>query len=156
MTASGTLILALGNPIRGDDGVGLAVLDSLKNSDALPENATLLSHCGGGLLNMLLAGQYERVVIVDAAMMGFPPGEWRRFTLQEANLEKAGSSDRLSLHEANLAETISLASTLGIDLPEVIIYGVQPENLTGSSKISAPVKRAIPNLRDAILHEVSP
>lgn len=151
-----TLILALGNPIRGDDGVGLAVLNSLECSKALPENTDLLSYSGGGLLNLLLTGHYERVIIVDAAMMGCPPGEWRRFALQEVNLEKTGTSDRLSLHEASLAEIISLAKALGITLPEVIIFGVQPENLSQSSTISEPVKQSIPRIRDAILKEASP
>jgi hydrogenase maturation protease len=154
-TPSVTLVLAIGNPLCADDGAGLAVLESLEQSHSIPETACLFSHPGAGLLDLLLTEHYEKVIIIDAALMGYSPGEWKRFSLKEATPEENQSHDLASLHEAGLIETIKLASAMGISLPEVTIFGVQPGSLEQSPGLSVPVKEAVPAITAAILEEIN-
>ena len=150
----GTLVLSLGNPLRGDDGVGSAVLEALIASICLPENVVLLDGYRGGLLNALLCQEYGRVIVVDAALLGELPGSWRRFTLDDARLAQIDLSSCKTLHNASLAEVLALAEVLNITLPEIIIYGIQPGEIEWSLSLSEPVCRIIPDVCTAILNDL--
>jgi hydrogenase maturation protease len=147
-----TLVVGLGNPLRGDDGVGIRVVQALAEYD-LPHNVEVLD--GGtqglGLVN-LLEGQ-QRVIFVDAADVGQTPGNFVRFTLSEARL--LGNETQLSVHTAGLREALLLAQALKMLPPEVIIFGMQPESLAWESGLSPPVEAGLANLISAIMVELS-
>jgi hydrogenase maturation protease len=147
-----TLIIGLGNPLRGDDGVGVRVVQTLATYD-LPPNIRVID--GGtqglGLVN-LMEGQ-QRVIIVDAADIGTSPGQFVRFTLSEARL--LGDEKSLSIHAAGLREALLLAQALDMLPPEVIIYGVQPLTLAWDSTLSSSIEAGLPSLTSAILAEVA-
>jgi hydrogenase maturation protease len=105
---------------------------------------------GVGLVN-LLAGR-ARVIIVDAAEMGFTPGEFRRFTPEQVAL--TGSAQRFSLHRSGVADTLALARELKIELPEIIFFGVQPASVEWRDSLSPAVQAAVPRVIEAILNQV--
>ncbi|RKT45378.1 hydrogenase maturation protease [Thiocapsa rosea] len=140
-----TLILALGNPLRGDDGVGAAVLDALP---ALPAGVTGLDGGTPGLGLVLSLQGYDRVIIVDAAEMGEAPGTWRRFTPD--CLRTPNSDLRGTLHDAGLAEALVLGEALGVLPSEIIIFGIQPEEIGWAPGLTRAVAAAIPGLCEAI------
>jgi hydrogenase maturation protease len=150
--APGTLVLALGNPLRGDDGVGAEVLLALER--LAPQDVNLLD--GGTMgLNMLLAMQgYHRVIIVDSGNIGRAPGEWGCFTADELLLQSVGDQLAMTLHNAGLAEALTVGATLGILPPEIIIYAVQPMDIGWLQGLSEPVQQAIPEVCAAILTDV--
>jgi len=150
----GMLVLSLGNPLRGDDGVGSAVLEALSASTILPEDVILLDGYRGGLLNALLCQEYKRVIVVDAALLGGLPGSWRRFTLDDAKLAQIDLSSCKTLHNASLAEVLSLAEALDLTLPEVVIFGVQPKEIEWSLNLSEPVCKIVPDVCAAILNDL--
>jgi hydrogenase maturation protease len=43
-----TVVLGLGNPLMGDDGLGLAVLDRLREEWELPDTVELVDAAPGG------------------------------------------------------------------------------------------------------------
>jgi hydrogenase maturation protease len=145
------LILGLGNPLQGDDGVGCRVVEAL-GARALPDNVEVTD--GGtpgiGLLN-LLEGRM-RVIIVDAAEMGLAPGEFRRFTPDAIAL--TGAAQRLSLHRSGVADALALAQALKIELPDIVFFGVQPARVEWSDVLSPAVQDAVPRVIDAILDEL--
>ena len=64
-----SLIIGLGNPLRGDDGVGVRVVQALAER-ALPAGVEVVDGGTQGLgLVSLLEGQ-KRVILVDAADVG--------------------------------------------------------------------------------------
>ncbi len=146
-------MLALGSPLRGDDGVGKAVIECLQRRE-LPPGVTLLDGGTPGLETILLFEGYTRVLIVDAAEMGQPPGEWRRFTTQDATLIANDLHARVTVHYAGLAEALALGEALGMLPGEIVIYGVQPQSIDWSQTLSAPVQAAIPAVCAAILAEL--
>jgi hydrogenase maturation protease len=151
---SKTLVLGLGNPLRGDDGVGPAVIAALQ-AHPLPPEVTLLDGGAPGLETALLFEGYRRAVIVDAAAMGEAPGTWRRFTPAEARLPLKEAGMRGTLHDAGLAEALALAEALGLLPPELVFYGVQPAEVGWAPGMSAPVATAVPAVCAAILHELT-
>ena len=70
-----------------------------------------------GLETVLLFEGYQRVIIVDAADMGLPPGTWRRFTPDTAQIRSSEAALGGTLHTAGLAEALALARALNL-LPD--------------------------------------
>jgi hydrogenase maturation protease len=146
-----TLVLALGNPHRGDDGAGPAVAAALQASP-LPRNTSVVDGGTPGLETALLLQGYRRAIIVDAADMGLEPGEWARWQFGQADLEAAAMVE--SLHEAGLAEALTLGEALGILPAEIVLYGIQPHETGWGEGLSASVAAAIPAVRVAIAQEL--
>ena len=146
-----TLVLGLGNPLRGDDGVGVCVARMLAEG-SLPADVEVVDGGTQGLgLVSLLEGR-RRAIVVDAAHVGRAPGEFVRFRLEEARLpgeEEAG----FSVHEAGLREALLLAQALGILPGEVIFFGVQPAHVEWEAGLSPQVEAALPRLAEAVQAE---
>ncbi|MBK8987754.1 MAG: hydrogenase maturation protease [Chloroflexi bacterium] len=150
-----TLVLALGNLLRGDDGVGTAVCQSLLAYHPLPEGVELLDGGTPGLETALLLEGCQRAIIIDAADMGLPPGEWRRFLPGDGRLPSRDAHLRGTMHYAGLAEALALGDALGILPPEVVIYGIQPEDVGWQEGLSAAVATAVPQVAAAVWRELS-
>jgi hydrogenase maturation protease len=151
MCAAETLILGLGNLLRKDDGVGPRVVAELARR-SLPEGVTALDAGAAGLDLLALLDGPQRVIIVDAADMGRTPGQFVRFTPDEAQL--IDSEEAFSFHAMGLAEALALARALGRSLPELVVFGVQPESLDWGEGLSPAVEIALPRLVEAVFREL--
>ncbi len=151
-TTASTLILGVGNTLRGDDGLGPKVIDWLSERD-LPPGVKLVDGGTSGLaIVSQLMGQ-QRAIIVDAADVDRAPGEWQRFSLDGVRLKRNDTT--FSLHFAGLTEALALAEALKILPEEVIIYGVQPARVDWVSELSAEVQAVVPIVGRAVLREVT-
>jgi hydrogenase maturation protease len=143
-----TLVIGLGNFLRGDDGVGVRVAQILA-AQALPDDVEVVDGGTQGLGIVNLMEGRQRVILVDAADVGIDSGEFVRFTLDEARL--LGDDRHLSVHAAGLRDALALEV-----LPdEVVIFGVQPANLEWDSTLSPQVEAALPSLVAAVWAEVA-
>jgi hydrogenase maturation protease len=146
-SATHTLILGLGNPLRGDDGVGSAVIAMLRSprfAAALPPTCTLRDGGTPGLETALLLDGYGRALIIDAAEMGLDPGGVRIFAPDEVRLHIQAAGLRSFTHMAGLAEALALGAALG-DMPaEIAIVGIQPASLNWEIGLSPAVAAAVP------------
>ncbi len=152
-TQQTTLILGVGNPLRGDDAVGVLAIERLGNRQAdLPSHVAIVDGGTAGLGLIPLFEDYHRVILVDAVPMNKPPGTIRRFEWQDTRI--LGHGQTLSLHESDLSDALILAHTLGCLPPEIVIYGVQPLHMDWDQPMSDAVSRALPALVDALINEV--
>ncbi len=159
---SNVLVLGLGNPLRGDDGVGPRVVAELERCE-LPEGVEVLDGGTGGLDLLQIIEGREQVVIVDAAQVDaqgqvLTPGQFVRFAPDEARLASLPgdpSTRCLSFHHAGVADVLDLARALGRPLPRIVIFAVQPEQIGWGEGLSADVERKLPALVDAVLDEVN-
>jgi hydrogenase maturation protease len=147
-----TLVIGLGNPLRGDDGVGVRVAGVLAER-VLPRDVEVVDGGTQGLGIVSLMEGRQRVILVDAADMGRAPGAFVRFNLDDVRL--MGKDDRLSIHGAGLRDSLLLAQALGTLPDEVTIFGVQPAKLEWESALSPEVEASLPALVEAILLEAS-
>ena len=76
------LILGLGNPLMGDDGAGIQIVEELKKSD-LPEYVDVIDGGTAGVGLIDLMSGYSRVIVVDAVRVdeGTPQKEVSLTTL---------------------------------------------------------------------------
>jgi len=150
-----TIVLALGNPLRGDDGVGIAIINALEANPRLPKGVDLIDGGTPGVDTSLLLQGYHRAIIVDAAEMGLLPGTWAQFVLNDNTFLKPNDVDQpISVHSAGLAEALELGYTLGILPDDITICGIQPSTIGWSSGLSNPVQEAIPAICSAILENL--
>ncbi len=117
-----TLVVGLGNPILGDDGVGWQVIDEL---DELEHGeASLQQACVGGVLLMELLVGYRRAIIVDAIIdpEDEPGTVWCK---PLAAVETRVASHLDSPHDAPLPAAIEAGRAMGADLPsEIEVVGI--------------------------------
>lgn len=144
----GIRVIGIGNPLRGDDGIGPAVVDMLAR-EGLPDGVELID---GGEAGLGLVGLMEgavRVVLIDAAEMGADPGAFRVFRLDEAlvNAEMSGCS----IHNARAGAAIQMANALGCLPPEVTVVGVQPGQMGWGMTFSPEVSRILRRVVEVVL-----
>ena len=144
-------IIAVGNSFYGDDGVGAAVLDRIRQDEVFPGAELVDVHTDAlALLDHLAVG--EKNVVVDAAQMGLEPGSAVGFRPDEVRLKI--KSDHLSMHGFGLAEAFDLAGRLDKMPADVLIVGVEPERVELNRGLSDVVKEAVPRILSIIQAEV--
>lgn len=145
------LVLGIGNPLMGDDGVGIHVIELLAGTE-LPPNVTVKA---AGLPGWGLPSWFDsktNVILVDAMQMGEPPGTWKRFLPEEIRVEM--ESGTLSLHQTDLACGLALSQALDL-LPEnLLIYGIEPDGLEPGAPLSPAVTASLPKLIANIMLDV--
>lgn len=146
-----TLILGLGNPLLGDEGIGGRVIEELRGLE-LPAGVELADGGTAGLGLIGLMEGYQRVIIVDAADMGRPPGHVVRFTPSEVQFKTAEAP--LSLHQIGLGEALVVAEALEMAPAELIIIGIQPGRIEAGVGLSPEVEGAIPQAIRMVLDEL--
>ncbi len=135
-----TLVVGLGNPILGDDGVGWRVAEGLRPALAGRDVDVACLSLGGLALVEHLAG-YRRAIIVDAMTTGAAPG-----TLHDVPAaDLAGARHTASAHDLGLTAALDLGRTLGLELPEEIrVVGVEAlPDFAFRETLSTPVAEAI-------------
>jgi hydrogenase maturation protease len=136
-----TLVLALGNILRADDGVGAVVVSLLEDYPAVPD-VDLLDGGTPGFETVLLMQDYAHVIVIDAADMELAPGEWRQFSPDEVRLKSRDLHLRGTLHYAGLAEALSLGAALDLLPPHITIIGVQPASIEWEMGLTDAVQAA--------------
>ncbi len=142
-------ILGIGNPLRGDDGVALAVLERLTAQKRREWDLQELSSDAFGLLEHLL-DNYP-VILIDSAEIGKEPGEYACFDVSQVSLKQASSF--VSTHGFSFAEVLLMARGLG-SVASVSIVAVQPESLEFGTGLSESVRKALPAIEAAVLEEI--
>jgi hydrogenase maturation protease len=140
-----TLVIGLGNPILGDDGVGWKVVKELKLAIDHQMPVEIDTAALGGLSLMERLISYERVIIVDSMETGNSPvGSVSVFPLASLPDPMAGHS--ASTHDATLITALRTAEKLGVDIPkQVDIVAIEAENVYDfTEELSPPVAAAVP------------
>jgi hydrogenase maturation protease len=141
-----TIIIGLGNPILGDDGVGWKVIAELSNIN-LGNSQTIDIDClsNGGLTLMERLVGYHRAILVDALQTGqYAPGTVMCLQLDDLPDRKTGHMS--SAHDVNFKTALQLGREMGIRLPEqIIIIGIEAQRVIDfSEELSTGVEAAVP------------
>lgn len=153
------LIVGLGNPVLGDDGIGWRVAEEVRRALAgtgLP--ATVESLALGGLRLMEHLVGWQAAILIDALSTGRnPPGTVTAFPLEALVDPQAGHLG--SVHDASLPTALQLGQALGALLPQQIwIVAVEAQMMYEFTEaLSPPVEAAIAPATQkvlAILHDL--
>jgi hydrogenase maturation protease len=149
-----TLVIGLGNPILGDDGVGWIVADKVQAALSNPKSTihnpqSIEVDCAslGGLSLMERLTGSERVILVDAIFTGMQPvGTVSLFLLDELPDLSAGHS--ASAHDTSLRNALHVGRDMQVPLPDdenVNIITIEAEGVYDfSQELSPAVAAAVP------------
>jgi len=140
-------IVALGNPLMGDDGAGPAALERLRGM-ALPLGVALLDAGTAGLGLLHILADLDLVVLVDAVDFGGAPGEIRTFTPSEACSRRPVP---LSLHEGDALQIVALAERLGQCPRCIAVCAIQPARIAPAQGLTASVAARLPALSEEVI-----
>ena len=149
-----TLVLGIGNPILGDDGVGFHVaqeLAKLIEDDAIAVEDTSTS--GLNLLDFIRG--YDRVIIIDAIKTDeCEPGEIYRLRPEDFSKSVHLAT---SLHDTNLPTVIEMGNKLlPEEMPhEIAIFAIEVEEIDKfTEEMTVKVKEAVPKVLNLVLGEL--
>ena len=144
-----TLVVGLGNPILGDDGIGWRVAEKIQAS--APQLEVDFLALGGLSLMERLIG-YDRVIIIDAIQTSDGQiGAVFCFSLDDLPDLSAGHTT--AIHDTSLKTAMTLGRSMGAELPEeVIVVGVEAKHVYDfSEELSPAVAAAIPKATQTVL-----
>ena len=133
------LIVACGNPDRGDDAAGPLVADRLRSLGIPAEKRT-----GEGLDLLESWSGAESVIIVDAVVTGAPAGTISVWDAHRAPVVR--DVFRASTHAFGVAEAVDLGRALGRLPKSLTIYGIEAAQFEQGSPPSPPVLAAVEQL----------
>lgn len=147
---SATLVIGVGNSTRGDDGAGIELARRLRER----RTPGALVRESSGEMGALLEcwSGHDRVVVVDAARSGAPPGTVRRFEAHASPLP--ASLLRTSSHALGVADAVEMARGLGTLPSIVIVYAIEGAAFSIGARLSAPVRRAVARVERSVLREM--
>lgn len=120
------LVIGVGNDLRRDDGVGRVVASTIEAMELPGVSVMTRSQLVPELVEAM-AGS-DRVVVVDASIGS---------TSITTRLVAAGT-DTAMTHHGSPESLVSLARTIGLELPDVYVVGVPAADLGLGEGLTAP------------------
>jgi len=144
-------VIAVGNELMGDDGIGPAILNAL-SGESLPEGVDLIDGGTGGMSLLHVIKDYNRVIFIDSGDFGGVPGEIRVFTPKDVHSIK--KMCRYSLHEVDLAEIIHISQKIGEAPGIMVIVAVQPRRIEINTSLSPEIIDAVPQAVKEVISQI--
>ncbi|MCO5191126.1 MAG: hydrogenase maturation protease [Anaerolineae bacterium] len=150
-TQYGTLLVGLGNPILGDDGVGWRVVEAVEAQlNGAEIDVAYLSLGGLSLMEQLIG--YERVIIVDSIQTeGGAVGDVYQFDLEALPEPSTGHST--AAHDTSLQTALAIGRKLNANLPsyiKVVAIETHP-SFDFSDELTPAIVAAIPEAARTVL-----
>lgn len=146
------MVIGVGNPFRGDDGVGHRVVDLFsqhqrsesRDSGQVPGRPFELGWSDGEPTRLIEAWHGVDVcVVVDAMVTGAPPGTVRVF---DGFVDDLPARSPTSSHGSGVAEAVALGEALD-DLPgRLIVVGVEVSTVAEGTDLSPRVQASVPRV----------
>lgn len=153
---SKTLVIGLGNPIIGDDGVGWRIAEQvsirLQRQPAINGPVMVERLSVGGLALMERLVGCRRAILIDAITIGeSDAGDLLCVSLNALPDRSAGHLD--SAHDASLQTAMEVGRSMGYQLPrEVWVVGVRARQVREfSDRLSWPVAAAVQPATEKVL-----
>jgi len=143
------VVIGLGSPLMGDDGIGCHVAETLAADSRLPAGAEVIA---GGTDLLRHAGRMEgqsRVIVIDAVRDDSPPGT---ITVWDDGL--AGLDDRQEhVHHLSVVQAVKL---LRMIVPaRFTLVGIAVSGAGLGSGLSPAIAARVPAIVDQVLLELA-
>lgn len=146
------VVIGLGNPLMGDDGLGLAVLAELRARYALPEAVELVDGGTWGMNLLPIIEDANDLILIDAIDADQPAGTFVRL---EADRLPRYLATKISAHQIDLRDVLGLAELRGTLPPATVALGLQPESIELRNSLSAALRRGVATLADEVVLELA-
>ncbi len=145
------LVLGIGNILLRDEGVGVRVIERMREMP-VPEDVELVDGgtAGADLLEVL--AERRKVIVIDAVQSECEPGTVLRFTADEL-VRPDGVG--MSLHEVGLGESLIMTRQLGCEPEDVVVFGITPKNIESGLELTEEIAASVPKVIELVLAEIA-
>ena len=146
------IVLGYGNSLRGDDGVGVGIVQKLETM-GLPDRIKVIEGGIRGIDALINTGEFEKLIIIDSVISGGKEGSLYRMTVPE--LPETNNVD-LSTHGSSWIGFLKTAVESGEQerWSKVIFYGIEIKNTKPGTKLSPKIADKIPEYVNSILEDL--
>lgn len=145
--------MGLGNILLGDEGVGVRVIERLREQYDFPKEVQVLD---GGTLGLDLLPYVQdtsRLVVVDAVQANKPPGTLVRLAADEIPIFL--DVFKVSAHQEGLQDLLAVAALKGYLPQDVVFWGAQIESLRVGLALSPVVAKQLETLVENVVWELA-
>lgn len=147
-----TAVLGIGNLLLRDEGAGIHAIRALRDRFTPPEGLELIDGGTMGLDLLPYIEGRERLLIVDAANFGAPPGT---IEVLEGDRVRRFLDSKFSVHQIGLPDMLFAAEFQGNLPPEVCIVGIQPETIETGLEMSRKIMENFEAFVQTIIKKLS-
>jgi hydrogenase maturation protease len=142
-------VIGIGNPLRRDDGIGIVLLDQLRDCrEDFLSDVSLVDGGIGGMNILHLIDDFDIVIFIDAIDFHAPVGEICFFSFDD--VKESRKKQNIGTHVQDVLEVLYVAQKLG-SLPEkIFIFGVQPSDLSYGVGVSSLIEKKLQFLTDSL------
>jgi hydrogenase maturation protease len=146
------VVIGVGNPLMGDDGLGIAALERLRNGWRIEPHLELLD---GGTWGLNLLPHVEAancVLFIDAIDTAADPG-----TLVELEREDIPRflASKLSPHQIDVKEVLALAELRGTLPEKLVAVGLQPASVEMRASLSPELTSRLNDLLESVIRRLA-
>ena len=145
------LILGIGNLLLKDEGVGVHVVERLKEMQ-LPDNVEVLDGGTAGLDLVDFIEGRRKLIVVDAVNADEKPGSI--FRLTEENLDIKPKAI-MSFHDIDFLDALHMSQVMNSKPEEVVVIGIQPKDMSGGLELSPEIEERIPDIIKLVMKELN-
>ncbi|HEX6736150.1 MAG TPA: HyaD/HybD family hydrogenase maturation endopeptidase [Azonexus sp.] len=144
------LVLGIGNLLWADEGFGVRCVEALHAGWSFPDHVTLMDGGTQGLYLLPYVQEADCLLVFDAVDYGDAPGSLRVVVGDE--VPRFMGAKKMSLHQTGFQEVLMAAELTGKLPGELVLLGVQAEELEDYGGSLRPSVRAqmVPALNRAL------
>lgn len=147
------LVIGVGNPYRGDDGVGVAVIDRLR--DQGHANIEVVEESGESVALISRWTGRRFVIMVDAVSSGAVPGTIARIECSGGSWQVGPRASAASTHGLGVADAVELGMVLDRLPDRLLIFGIEAGEVANGRGLTDAVAAVVDDVVGAIVDEVS-
>lgn len=137
------LVLGIGNLLWADEGFGVRCVEQLLADWELPPGVQVMDGGTQGLYLLPYIQAARRLIVFDAVDYGLPPGTIK--LVEGDDVPRFMGAKKMSLHQTGFQEVLAAAVLTGRAPQELLLIGVQPEELDDyGGSLRAVVKARVP------------
>src|SRR5574341_2272777 len=146
-----TVVIGLGNPLMGDDGLGLAALAKLTAEWSLPGDVELVDGGTWGMTLLPVVERARRLLLIDAIDVAAAPGSVH---LLDRDRIPRYLATKISPHQVDMHDVLALAQLRGTFPEHAVALGIQPATVEFGNALSEIVRCRLDELVRAVVAQL--
>jgi hydrogenase maturation protease len=147
-----TVVIGLGNPLMGDDGVGIAALERLRATWQVPEGVELVDGGTWGMNLLPIIEDAGAVLLIDAITTGAAAGT--EVVVPRTRLPRYLAT-KISPHQVDLCDVLALAELRGTLPDRTVAVGLEPDRVEFGSELSDTLRARLDALVAAVVRQLA-
>ncbi|WP_428605800.1 HyaD/HybD family hydrogenase maturation endopeptidase [Sedimenticola sp.] len=146
------LVLGIGNLLWADEGFGVRAAEAFQQRYHTPDYVRVMDGGTQGVYLVQEVREADLLLVFDAIDYGLPPGTLK--LIEGDAVPKYLGVKKVSLHQTGFQEVLALAEMLGDYPQQLLLIGVQPEEIEDFGGSLRPVVKAQlePALQQAVTY----